>query len=195
MGEIGCLWIFYFLFFWPLPHVSGTSPWLLRPVRVSISSELYCNTWLFFECLGIQFFNSLTCDLQDTMPHQSSPTLIPREAENFFRGDNHSKHVPLPTYLAWLQPFYYNSRLVFILAKTAKILLVVKTLIKKHRVAVKLISSSHESKKMIINAPSKNALQGIGNFLKWLPQEIHFRTWMCFKIASSKNTFQNMGDF
>ena len=54
----------------------------------------------FFECLGIQFFNLLTCDLRDTMPHQRSPTLIPREVEDFPRGDNHSKHVPLPTYLA-----------------------------------------------------------------------------------------------
>ena len=99
----------------------------------------------FFECLGIQFFNSLTCDLQDTMPHQRSPTLIPREAEDFPRGDNHSKHVPLPTYLGWLQPIYYNSRFVFIHVKTTKILLVVKTLIKKHRAAATLISS-HESK-------------------------------------------------
>ena len=87
-------------FFWPLPHVTGTPPWLLRHVRVSTSSELYPNTWLFFECLGIQFFNSLTCDLRDTIPHQRSHTLIPREAEDFPRGNNHSKHVPLPTYLA-----------------------------------------------------------------------------------------------
>ena len=63
----------------------------------------------FFECLGIQFFNSLTCNLQDVMPRQRSPTLVPREAEGFPRGDNHSKHVPLPTYLAWLQLICYNS--------------------------------------------------------------------------------------
>ena len=55
------------------------------------SSELYPNIWLFFfECLGIQFFNSLTCDLRDTMPRQRSPTLTPREAEAFPRGDNYS---------------------------------------------------------------------------------------------------------
>ena len=98
----------------------------------------------FFECLGIQFFNSLTCDLRDTMARQRSLALIRREAEDFPRGENHSKHVPLPAYLASLQPIYYNSRFVFILVKTAKILLVVKTLIKKHRAAVKLISS-HEN--------------------------------------------------
>ena len=91
----------YASFFWPWPHVTGTPPWLLRPVKVSTSSELYPDTWLFFvfECIGIQFFNSLTCDLRDTMPCQRSPTLIPREAEDFPRGGNHSKHVPLLTYL------------------------------------------------------------------------------------------------
>ena len=85
----------------------------------------------FFECLGIQFFNLPTCDLWDTMPCHRSPTLVTREEEDFPRGDNHSKHVPLPTYLAWLQPLYHNSWFVFIHVKTAKILLVVKSLIKK----------------------------------------------------------------
>ena len=74
VGETGCLWIFFQLW----PH------WL----------------FFFFECLGIQFFNSLTCDLWDTMPRQRSLTFIAREAEDFPRGGNHSKHVPLPTYLA-----------------------------------------------------------------------------------------------
>ena len=55
--------------------------------------------FFFFECLGIQFFNSLTCGLWDTMPCQRSPALLPREAEGFSRGDNHSKHMPLFTYL------------------------------------------------------------------------------------------------
>ena len=101
----------FFSFFWPFPHVTGTPPWLLRPVRVFTSSELHPDTWLFFECLGIQFFNSLTCDLQDAMPCQRLPTPILREAEDFPRGDNHSKHVPLSTYLASLQPIYYNSQI------------------------------------------------------------------------------------
>ena len=81
---------FFFFVFWPLPHVTGTPPWLFRLVRVSTGSE----------CLGIKFFNLLTCDLWDTMPCQRSLRLIPREAEHFPRGDYHSKHVPLPTYLA-----------------------------------------------------------------------------------------------
>ena len=66
------------------------------------------------------------------MPCQGSLTLVPRKAEDFLRGDNHSKHVPLPTYLARMQPIHYNSRFVFTHVKTTKILLVVKTLIKKN---------------------------------------------------------------
>ena len=42
--------------------------------------------------------------------HQVLPTQhLPREAEDFPRGGSHSKHVPQPTYLAWLQPICYNS--------------------------------------------------------------------------------------
>ena len=92
--------------FRPLPRVTGTPPWLLRPMRVSTSSELHLDTrlFLFFECIGIEFFNSLTCDLRDAMPSQRSLTLIPREAEDFPRGDKHFKHVPPPTYLICLSP-------------------------------------------------------------------------------------------
>ena len=50
VGETGCLCIFLFR---PLPHVTGTPPWLLRPMRVSTSSELYPHTVLFF-----LFFNA-----------------------------------------------------------------------------------------------------------------------------------------
>ena len=45
---------------------------------------------------------------------------LPSEVEDFPDGGNHSKHVPLPTYLASLQTIYYNARFVFIIAKTAK---------------------------------------------------------------------------
>ena len=115
----------------------------------------------FFECICIQFFNSLTCDLWHAMPRQKSLTLIPREAEDFPRGDNHSKHVPLPTYLALLQPIYYNCRFVFIHVNTLNILLLVKTLIKKqssshsnqypkkYKTAAILIISSHAMNQII----------------------------------------------
>ena len=46
------------------------------------------------------------CNLQDAMHvtgHQVLPTQpLPGEAEDFLRGDNHPKHVPLLTYIAWL---------------------------------------------------------------------------------------------
>ena len=67
----------YASFFWPWPHVTGTPPWLLRPVKVSTSSELYPNTWLFFvfECLGIQFFNSPTFYKSVRLPMVTYPSL------------------------------------------------------------------------------------------------------------------------
>ena len=42
--------------------------------------------------------------LQDTMPCRGSLTLIPREAEDFPRGDKHFKHVPPPTNLIYISP-------------------------------------------------------------------------------------------
>ena len=53
----------------------------------------------FFECLGIQFFNSSHVTygtLYRTMGHSHSP----KEAEDFLRGGNHSEHMPMLTYLA-----------------------------------------------------------------------------------------------
>ena len=127
IGETGCLSIFLR----PLPWVNSTPPWLLKTMKVSTSSELYPNTRLFFlKWLGIQFFNSLTCDFWDTRPCQRSLTLLPKEVENFPGGGNHSGNIPLLTYLAWLQPICYNSRLIFIHVNTEKVLLMVKTLIK-----------------------------------------------------------------
>ena len=35
---------------------------------------------------------------------QGSLTFIPREAEDFPRGDKHFKHVPPPTYLIYFSP-------------------------------------------------------------------------------------------
>ena len=100
MEETGC----QSTFLRPLPCVTSTPPWLLRHVKVSSSPVLYSDTRLFFECLGIQFFNSLTCDLREAMPHQRSLILLPREAEDFPQGDRHFKHVPPLTYLIYLSP-------------------------------------------------------------------------------------------
>ena len=117
-------------FFWAATCVTGTSHWLLRPVRVYSGSELYPDTRLlyFFECLGVQFFNSVTCNLPDPMPCWGSPSLLARGPGDFTGGNNYSGHMPLLTCLVWMQPIYYNPKLVFIPVNTAKVLLVVKTL-------------------------------------------------------------------
>ena len=128
VGETGCLCICFLFLAIALCHWHST----LASQTCEGLHQLWALPWhlAFFKCLGIQFFNLLTCDLWDTMLCQRSPTLIPREAEDFPGSDNHSKHVPLPTYPAWLRPIYYNSRLVFIHVKTTTILLAVRTLIK-----------------------------------------------------------------
>ena len=65
--------------------------------------SIYLFLLFLFECLGIQFFNSLTYDLGNTMPwRQRSLTLLPREVDDFPRTDSHFKHVPLLTYLIYL---------------------------------------------------------------------------------------------
>ena len=54
----------------------------------------------FEQVISIQFFNLHTCDC--LTGHHATPEVtlhLPREAEDFPRGDNQSKHVPLPTYL------------------------------------------------------------------------------------------------
>ena len=157
-----------------------------------------------FECLSIQFFNLLTCDLRDTKPRQRSLTLLPIEVEDFPTGGNHSKHMPPLTYLAWLEPICYNSRLVFIHVNTAKVLVVEKTWIKNIEQQPNY-SATINSKTI---APSKNAFQNISALQncslkkyiskhictskllpqkntskhrctsKMLPQKIHFKTFV-----------------
>ena len=64
--------------------------------------------------------------------HQVLPTqLLPGEAEDFHRGGKHSKHMPLLTYLAWLQPVINNLRLIFKHVKIKDGLLGVKNSMKK----------------------------------------------------------------
>ena len=143
----------HFFLFRPLPHVTGNPPWFLRLVRVSTSSEIYSDTWLFlvfFECIGIQFFNSLTCDLR--MPCHARGHLHSLTCD--LRTPCHARgHLHSHSYLGkqgislgvtiilsmclWLQPIHYNSRFRFMHVNIGKLLLVVKTLIKK------IQSSSH----------------------------------------------------
>ena len=55
---------------------------------------------------------------------------IPRKAEDFSRGDNQSRHMPLPTYLDCCNQFTIILGLHLYLSILKKLLLVVKTLIK-----------------------------------------------------------------
>ena len=118
----------------PALHPGFSDHWESPP---ALRSTPTLGFFFFFECLGIQFFNLYReCYRFERVFFTlrrffTLHSFIPREAEDFPRGNNHSKHVPLPTSLAWLQPIYFNSKFVFILVKTVKILLVVKTLIKK----------------------------------------------------------------
>ena len=62
---------------------------------------------------------------------QRSVTLLLRQVEDFLRGGNHSKHMPWLIYLAWLQPFYYNSRFVFLPINITKVFFCGENLKKK----------------------------------------------------------------
>ena len=118
--------------------------------------------FLLTGCLSIQFFDSLitqsirppmitypslcsTCVTYGTSCHAIGHQVLLTQslfskAEDFPRAGNHSKHMPLLTYLVWLQPICYNPKFVFKHIKIEKVLLVVETLIKNIKVAT-LISS------------------------------------------------------
>ena len=86
---------------------------------ISHSSMDYCQVLrpiLYFQPSPSQSDSWLYPTSPPPMPRRGSLalTLIPREAEDFPRGDNQSRHMPLPTYLDWLQPIYNNSRFGFI---------------------------------------------------------------------------------
>ena len=105
----------------------------LHPGKVSTSSELYPDYFRYFAlCSGIQFFylppfltQSVRLPLVTYLSlcstyvtyrtpchaigHQVLPTQpLPREAEDFPRGDKYFKHVPLPTYLIYFSPKRYT---------------------------------------------------------------------------------------
>ena len=118
-----------------LIHVTSTPPWLLRLVKVSTNSELFPNYFRLPTFLNVQASSFLiqspfptqsvrlpfatypslcnTCMtyrmLCHAIGHQVLPTQpLPREVEDFPRGDRYFKHVPPPTYLIYLSPKGYT---------------------------------------------------------------------------------------
>ena len=128
LGETGCLGNPYFtgcvsiqLFNWPQPLTQSVRlPMATYPSLCSscVTCGTLCHTF-GHQVLPAPWMTSLDV-LQDAMPCQGSLTLIPREAEDFPRGNNQSKHMPLPTHLDWLQPIYYNFRFGFIQVNIGK---------------------------------------------------------------------------
>ena len=120
------------------------------------------------------------------------------QADDFPRGDKHSRYVSLLTYLAWLQPINNNSRLIFNHGKIKKVLLVVKTLIKQHKVVTTLIRSHFNELSIVVtnlasylnlskSAPSKNISQNC--FLKNTLQNCSLKKYISKQLMLTKSSF------
>ena len=83
LGETGCL----------------GNPYFFALAASASSFLIHSHVTYGMPCHARGHLHSLTCDLRDAMPRQRSLTLIPKEAEDFPRGEKHFKHVPPPTYL------------------------------------------------------------------------------------------------
>ena len=143
LGETGCLSIFLgYLSMSPALHPGFSDPWRSPPALSSIwllsvayflfrypvffIHPLFPSTCVTYRtschAIGNQVLltqPSSTC-VNYGMPcrtsgHQALPIQpLPRELGDFPRGGNHSKYVPLHTYLARLQPICYDLGFVFI---------------------------------------------------------------------------------
>ena len=94
----------HFFFFWghcpvsPTFHPSFSGPWRPPPALSSTPTIGF-----FFECLGIQFFNSSHVTYGTpcrAMGHSHSP----KEAEDFPMGEKYFRHMPPLTYLIYFSP-------------------------------------------------------------------------------------------
>ena len=134
----------FFFHFWPSPRVTSTPPRLLRTVRVSTSSELYPNTRLFLNAQTSSFLirslvtYRMPCHARDH-PHSYLGK------QKIFLGVAVILSMCLCPH-TWLDcnQFAITPRFIFMHVKTAKVLRVVKTFIKKYRAAVTLFRS-HEN--------------------------------------------------
>ena len=174
LGETGCLSIFLgYLSMSPALHSGFSDPWRSPPALssiwlLSVAYFLFRHPVFFihplFPSTSVTYGTSCHAIGKQVLLTQPSSTCVnyrmgcrasshqalpvqplPRELEDFPRGGNHSKHVPLHTYQTWLQPICYDLGFVLIHAKLKIFLLVVKTLIKKHRATATPISS-HEAR-------------------------------------------------
>ena len=92
-------------FFWglcpvsPALHPGFLDLWRSPPALSSIPTLGF-----FFECLGIQFFNSFTCELRDTMSRQRSLTLFTRMWLTGHHATPEVTHTLFPTqpFLPWV---------------------------------------------------------------------------------------------
>ena len=125
--------------------------WVTRrsqPLTPSLTFPWAITRFLHPCCTFSQAPRTVICDFAfSTQP-------ILREVEDFPRGGNHSKHVPLLTYLAWLQPIYYNPGFVFIHVKLINIFACGENFDQKS-----IDQQSWIKKPSKIIALSKNALQ------------------------------------
>ena len=128
LGETGCSGNPYFLTgylsiqFFDSPSFSPASVWLTGRHATPLITKCFspnppASLWL------------MGCHATPLVTKCFSPNPLLSE-EDFPRGGNHSKHMPLPTYLAWLRPIYYDLGFVFIHVKLWIFLLVVKTVIR-----------------------------------------------------------------
>ena len=103
-NSLGRNWMPRHFFFWGHCPVSlalhrGFSDLWRSPPALSSTPTLV----FLFECLGILFFHSSHLTY-GTPCRAKGHSHSPKEAEDFSRGDNHSKHMHPLTYLARLQP-------------------------------------------------------------------------------------------
>ena len=99
LGETGCLSNPYFLLTGSsIIQFFNSSPFPTQSVRLSlVTYPSLCSTCLTYRAL---------CH---AIGHQVFPTQpLPREVEDFPRGDKYFKHVPPPTYLIYFSPKRYT---------------------------------------------------------------------------------------
>ena len=122
LGETGCLSIFLFFVeclgiqFFDSPHPSPITsslnlPWAIATILDPFYTFSPAHRRVIHDFALPTLFTVSTTDLRERFLLSGVfylALLIPREAEDCPSGGNHSKHMPPPTFLAWLQLIYCN---------------------------------------------------------------------------------------